>query len=177
MIGEVLVFFGQYGIFFIILISLINFRREARTLIALGLSLAVSYLLGAFFYSPRPFVSGHFQPLIPHAPNNGFPSHHAAAGLAMSFSTLNTNTVLGAISFIFSVLMVIGRVYAGIHSKTDVIAGIIIGGLCAIFAYSDFMSRKLNFLKNKIQYYWKKKAAHKVVSRDFKKRGKKPKGS
>jgi len=160
MIAEALVFFGQYGIFFIIIISLLNFKNEAKSLIALGISLAISYSLSAVFYVPRPFVSGNFNPLIPHAPDSAFPSHHASAGFAMSFSTFNTNAALGIISSAVAILMVIGRIYAGLHTKTDVTVGVLIGGLCAIFAYSKLMDRAINFLENKIKYNRKKKRAH-----------------
>lgn len=164
MIGETLLFFGQYGIYFVIIISLLNFRNEAKSLIAIALALAISFGISSIFYVPRPFVKGNFTPLIPHSDSSSFPSRHAAGGFAMSASTFSTNTILGTLSAAVSILMVLGRIYAGLHSKTDIIAGVIIGGLCAIFAYSDFVDRILKKIfrksENKIKYHRKKKASH-----------------
>jgi undecaprenyl-diphosphatase len=155
MIDQLMIFFAQNGIYLIIIISLINaamsFKNEAKSLIAIALSLAISYSISSLFYVPRPFVSGNFQPMIPHAPNSSFPSHHASAGFAMSFSTFNTNTMLGLVSSAIAVLMAIGRIYVGLHSKADIYGGLLIGGLCAIFAYSKFVDKILKnvFFKKK----------------------------
>ena len=61
-------------------------RREiiALCFIALPLAYGVSKH-GAVFYShPRPFVVMHVDPLLPHEPDNSFPSDHTllAAGVA-----------------------------------------------------------------------------------------------
>ncbi len=144
MITEILVFFANYGIFFIIIISLLNFKNEFKSLIAVGLSLAISYGISAMFYVPRPFVNGNFTPLIPHDASSSFPSRHASAGFAMSASTFNSNTILGLISAAVATLMSIGRIYAGLHSQADIVFGVLIGGGCAIFAYSKFMENLLN---------------------------------
>ena len=148
MLAETLLFFAQNGIYLVLIISLINsiinFKNEAKSLIALALSLAISYSISSLFYVPRPFVKDHFIPLIPHAPDSSFPSHHSSAGFALSASTFNTNEILGIVSAAISVLMVLGRVYAGLHSSLDIMAGVIIGGLCAIFAYSKFVDNILN---------------------------------
>lgn len=175
MISETLLFFAQYGIFLIIILSLLNFRNEAKSLVSLGLAVAVSYAISFCFYSPPPFVQGGFEPLIPHGPSSSFPSHHASAGFALSASTFNTNTALGLISSAVAVLMSIGRVYAGIHSKIDIVGGLLIGAFCAIFAYSKFADNLAKKLKDEIKYYGQKKAAHKVVPANIKKRGQKPK--
>jgi len=154
MISEMLIFFGQYGIFLIIIVSLLNFKNEAKSLIALALSLAISYGISAFFYVPRPFVAGKYSPLIPHSASTSFPSHHSSAGFALSFSTFNTNTILGLVSSAIAILMVIGRVYAGLHSNIDIIGGLLIGAFCAIFAYSRFTD---NIIKKIVKKFKPKK--------------------
>jgi len=154
-IGNTLLFFAQYGIYIIIIISLLNFKKEARSLIAVALSLIISYGISSLFYAPRPFVKQNFMPLIPHSANSSFPSHHASAGFALSSSTYYTNTVLGVVSAAIALLMSIGRIYAGLHSPADIIAGVIIGALCAMAAYSkttEKLLKKSKFLK-KISFY------------------------
>src|ERR1017187_827769 len=46
----------------------------------------LSLLLGHFIHDPRPFVADGQVPLIPHEPNNGFPSHHALLAAAVVVS-------------------------------------------------------------------------------------------
>ena len=170
MIAETLLFFAQYGIFFIIIISLLNFKNEAKSIVALGLSLLVSFGISFLFYSPPPFVKGGFQPLIPHEPGSSFPSHHASAGFALSASTFNTHAILGLMSSVVAVLMSIGRIYAGIHFKADIISGLFIGGFCAIFAYSKFVDNIIKKLQDKIKNNGQKKSSHKMISANIKKR-------
>lgn len=182
MLEQILLFFAKEGIYLVLILSLLNFKREAKTIIALGLSMAIAYAISTIFYVPPPFVQGHYQPLIPHAPTSSFPSHHSAVAFTMSFSTFNTNTILGLASSVISVLIVIGRLYAGLHYKIDVIGGLFIGGFCAIFAYSSFVDNLIKkiysiFLKDKIKDDRQKQSTHKMVSSDVKKRGKKAKRS
>ena len=151
MLGEMLLFFANYGIYFIVIISLINFRKEGKSLIALALSLAISYCISSIFYVPRPFVKENFMPFIAHAPDSSFPSHHASIGFALSFSTFNTNTILGLASSVIAVLMSVGRIYAGLHSNIDIIGGLFIGAFCAIFAYSKFTDKLLSRIAKKFK--------------------------
>src|SRR3989442_12390590 len=62
--------------------------RQKRMLIFAALVLPLVYIVsiigGAFYDDPRPFVVGHFSPLLPHKPNNGVPSHHVLCGAATS---------------------------------------------------------------------------------------------
>src|SRR6266849_5327177 len=56
-------------------------RGEQKRLVlfaalTLPLAYAVSKIGALFYYDPRPFVAGHYVPLIPHEPDNGFPSDH-----------------------------------------------------------------------------------------------------
>jgi undecaprenyl-diphosphatase len=159
MIEQLMIFFAQNGIYLIIIISLINamisFKNEAKSLIALVLSLAIAYAISSLVYVPRPFVSGNYQPIAPHAPNSSFPSHHATAGFALSVSTFNTNTILGLISSLIAVIMVIGRIYVGWHSKIDIYAGLFIGSVCSIIAYSKFVD---NIIRKVIKKFGHRKS-------------------
>ena len=150
MISSILLFFGKYGIFLLIVISLINYKKERKTLIAFILSTIVSYAISAFYYTPRPFVKESFAPLIAHSANSSFPSKNASVGFSLSFSTFKTSNMLGMVSLAIAILMSVGRVYAGIHYLTDIIAGVVIGALCSYAAYSkttDNILRKNKILK------------------------------
>lgn len=151
-LNNMLLFFAQNGIYLVIIVSfinfVINFKNETKTVIALFLSMLISYAISFIFYFPRPFVKENFTPLIPHSPDSGFPSHHATAGFTMASSTFFTNYLLGFLSFAITILISAGRVYAGLHTISDIIGGLIIGVCCSLFAYSTTMEKIIK--KNKL---------------------------
>ena len=56
-------------------------RHQQRFALLIGaisfpLTYGVLKAIGHFYYDPRPFIVGHFAPLIPHDADNGFPSDH-----------------------------------------------------------------------------------------------------
>ena len=75
----------------------------------------------------------------------------------MSFSTFNTNTILGLVSSVIAVLMSVGRMYAGLHSNIDIIGGLLIGAFCAIFAYNKFVDKVIVKVVKLIQKSKKRK--------------------
>src|SRR3979409_1476675 len=91
---DTLSIFGAKYLFIVIGgIALVYFLKQPRSrrkriVIFAALTLPLTYIvskIGALLYNdPRPFVAGHFIPLIPHEPDNGFPSDHVllCAGIA-----------------------------------------------------------------------------------------------
>ena len=89
-----LVFFGaKYLIFIIALIAVVYFFSQPRakqkemaifSVVTLPLIYLASLIAGWLYYNPRPFVVGHFTPLVPHKDSNGFPSDHTLASAAMA---------------------------------------------------------------------------------------------
>ena len=102
-------------------------------------SLALTYLLALLashlYYDPRPFVLGNFTPLIPHAPDNGFPSDHALLVSAIAIIGSYLNRKLGAALWVFGLLVAIARVYVGVHHPIDVTASICISILATSIVY------------------------------------------
>ncbi len=86
----------------------------------------VSLLAGHFYFDPRPFVVGHFTPLIPHAADNGFPSDHALLVSAIAAVGTFLNRKLGFWLWLFAVIVAIARVYVGVHHSIDVIGSFVI---------------------------------------------------
>src|SRR5713226_3806557 len=97
MLDTLSIFAANYLWYVTIVIAVVYFlfqsrQEQKRMLIFAAVVLPLVYILsiigGALYNDPRPFVVAHFIPLIPHKPNNGFPSDHvlwSAATAAIMF--------------------------------------------------------------------------------------------
>ena len=123
------------GIYFLLL------PRSAQkgALILVVPSLILIYLIAQFaghlYYDPRPFVVGHFMPLIPHAPDNGFPSDHALLVSAAAMIGSYLNRKLGVVLWVLALIVAVARVYIGLHHPIDVIASIAISVMATSLVY------------------------------------------
>ena len=115
--------------------------KKNMTVFALS-ALAVTYLTslvcGHFYFDPRPFVVGHFIPLIPHAPDNGFPSDHALLTSALAMVGIFWNKKLGIILWILALIISVARVYVGVHHPVDVIGSMVISIIIISLIYLIF---------------------------------------
>lgn len=105
-------------------------------LLTYGLGLLGNHL----YFDPRPFVVGHFTPLLPHAPDNGFPSDHALLVSAFAAVGMFWNKWLGIALWAIAILVAAARVYVGLHHPIDVVASMVCA-LIAVFAWHVAMSR------------------------------------
>ena len=85
----------------------------------------LTYLLGLIgnylYYDPRPFVVGHFTPLIAHAADNGFPSDHTLLVSSLAAIGMYWNKWLGIRLWAIALFVAFSRVYVGLHHPIDVI--------------------------------------------------------
>lgn len=114
------------------------------TLIVLPLAFIISVAAREIYFNPRPFVVGGFEPLIPHEPDNGFPSDHAllVAAVAAIVSVFDKKYSLWL--WIIAIVVSLSRVYAGVHHFTDVLGSfaIAIGAAWAAYATIGIWRRK-----------------------------------
>lgn len=91
--------------------------------------LIVAGLLSLLYRNPRPFVEHGFIPLIPHEPNNGFPSDHTllCAAIASTLQPFQKRSALAA--WLLTLVVGISRVYVGVHHPIDILGSIIIAVL------------------------------------------------
>lgn len=95
--------------------------------------------IGAWLYfDPRPFVADHFTPLIPHDPDNGFPSDHALLVSAIASIIYPFSKKVSAGVWVIAVLVGISRVYVGIHHPVDIVGSVVISALVSALAYFVF---------------------------------------
>lgn len=92
-------------------------------------ALALASISGSFIDDARPFVVGHFTPLIPHAADNGFPSDHTLLAAALGFAALAFSRKYGIVILILAVLIGAARVAAGVHHVEDIVGSFIISAI------------------------------------------------
>ena len=121
--------FAKYLFLVIVFLTLGYFFMQKRAvqkrilffaLISLPLTFIIAKILSMFYYDPRPFVSYHFTPLIPHDVTNGFPSDHALLSFGLSFLLFFFNKKVGACVLFLGILVGIARIYVGVHSLIDI---------------------------------------------------------
>jgi undecaprenyl-diphosphatase len=103
---------------------------------AVALGFAIERLIGWLYFSARPFVSiEHVTKLVDRLPHEkAFPSGHATFAFAMAFSLMMHNPKWGIPMLVLAVIVALGRVAAGVHYPTDVMAGMIVGAIAALLA-------------------------------------------
>ena len=106
-------------------------------LFALPAMYVMLLIAGMVYDDPRPFVTGHFTPLIPHAADNGFPSDHTLLCSATSIIVLLFSRRMGTVLWCLTLAVGLSRVYVGVHHLTDILGSIAIaiavGSLVWIF--------------------------------------------
>ena len=146
-----LVIFGaKYLIFLSVLITGIFFFIQLKpdqkkfllyAVITLPVIFIIAKLSSLLYFDPRPFVVGHFIPLIPHAPDNGFPSDHTLLGAALAVIVFAFSKRVGILLFIIAILVGAARVYLGIHHIVDIIGSLVISIGVGILLYQLIVKR------------------------------------
>jgi undecaprenyl-diphosphatase len=126
----------------IVVLGLLSRRRHATVVwwsvtfvLMLVLSFALSRLVGAVYVDPRPFVVGHYKPLLPHTVNNGFPSGYATAAAVIVLGVLLLNRRWSIPFLIMAVLIDWARVGVGLQHTIDIVGAWIIVALSTVIAF------------------------------------------
>lgn len=157
--------FGGFKFLILILIIVILYSHLKRnrtikriavlTLIALLFSGLIAVILKHMIHEPRPFVSlDNVHLLISEDDPFSFPSGHTASTFAVvTFLVLNMKKlakkhykIINVLLVIFVVLIPFSRMYVGVHFPGDVLAGGIIGIVCAVLI-NHFKSQILSIIK------------------------------
>lgn len=98
----------------------------ALSVVYLPLAYLSGQILAYFYFDARPFVVGHFQPLIPHAANNGFPSDHMLFSSAIASILFIYNKKTGVLAWMIAFFVGYSRVGSGLHHWIDVLGGALV---------------------------------------------------
>jgi len=161
-VDRLMVFFAADAIYLYALLLVIAWfalpRRDGAARHALVTSalaalfgLAVNFVTGHYWFRPRPFAvlpAGSFRQLIPHAPDASFPSDHATASFALASGAWGrTPRWISVLFTLMAVVIMVARVWVGVHWPTDVLGGLVVGVLSGrILAWASPLFRPLTNL-------------------------------
>lgn len=139
MTNPVVWFVNSYGIFLVIVATLVHFAKANNIKFAIHLvavilvTLFVSIISKEIFDRPRPYdaigiLGGAGLAIFP-----SFPSGHAAISFALATAVSLKEVRLGVFLFFLAVLFSFGRVVALVHYPTDIASGMLVGIVVALF--------------------------------------------
>ena len=108
-------------------------NRHALVMAGLSgvLALIINLVISHIWFRPRPFTvfqKGTFTQLVPHSPDASFPSDHASGSWGFAAGSWGKQQKWISYTFtIIAVIVMIARVFVGVHYPTDVIGGMVIG--------------------------------------------------
>ena len=133
-----IVFCAKYLAYAVIAVFLTAAYRERDRACALWIPLiatviarfGITELIRLSYHRPRPFMAHPINPLLLDTAWS-FPSGHAAFFFAIATGVYFHSKKWGTALFFIASIITISRVIAGIHYPSDILAGALIGVVCA----------------------------------------------
>ncbi len=148
--NTLIVLTAKYLYLIIVLIAIIVFLKADKqdkvrliklAVIAGPLALIMVFISSHLFYDTRPFVVQNIQPLIPHSPDNGFPSDHTLISMLVALSIYRVKKNAGVLLAILALIVGTSRVLAHIHYPVDILGSIVIAMIAVGLASLLFKKR------------------------------------
>lgn len=104
-----------------------------NALASVAVALGLSYLCGALWPHPRPFVIGLGHVFFAHKPTSSFPSNHTIIIAAFAFALILDRRWAGWgwLALAGALLVGTSRVYLGVHFPLDIVGGLLLAPLAA----------------------------------------------
>ncbi|EIV5417060.1 undecaprenyl-diphosphate phosphatase [Klebsiella aerogenes] len=101
-----------------------------KVMLALALSLSISWVIGHLFPHDRPFVDGVGYNFLHHAADDSFPSDHGTVIFTFALAFLFWHRVWsGTLLLVIASAIAWSRVYLGVHWPLDMLGGLL-AGMC-----------------------------------------------
>lgn len=132
---------GNGGIIWILICLCLLLKKDYRKAgICILLSMLIGNLLGEqiikpLIARPRPFVQNSFDLIIPPPSGYSFPSGHTASSFCVALFLTMINRRFAVPAYILASAIAFSRLYLYVHFPTDVLAGMILGSVCALAVY------------------------------------------
>lgn len=134
-----------------------SWRRAAVAAAAsAGFALLIGAIVGGLVDRARPFVAdpGQLHLFVAHSPDASFPSDHATAAFAIAVATLLRKPRWGAVAVLAATILSVGRVAAGVHYPSDVLAGAALGSLVALVLWAPPLRRAIDAASDRVGGWW-----------------------
>ncbi|MEN5160852.1 phosphatase PAP2 family protein [Achromobacter spanius] len=104
-----------------------------KALASVAVALGISYVCGALWPHPRPFVIGLGHVFFAHKPTSSFPSNHTIIIAAFAFALILDRRWAGWgwLALAGALLVGTSRVYLGVHFPLDIVGGLLLAPLAA----------------------------------------------
>ncbi|MEN5343578.1 phosphatase PAP2 family protein [Achromobacter mucicolens] len=104
-----------------------------KALASVAVALGLSYVCGALWPHPRPFVIGLGHVFFAHKPTSSFPSNHTIIIAAFAFALILDRRWAGWgwLALAGALLVGMSRVYLGVHFPLDIVGGLLLAPLAA----------------------------------------------
>tara|TARA_B100001971_G_C18123722_1_gene500829 strand:- start:16 stop:540 length:525 start_codon:yes stop_codon:yes gene_type:complete len=96
----------------------------------------INKVIGFYFFRERPYISLGFENLLGEVhPDKSFPSDHTSLAWTMALMVFLYNKKYGVFLLAIALLVSISRILAGVHYISDILGGIVVGTIIALFVY------------------------------------------
>ena len=120
-------------------------ERHQRAVLNAGAALVIANLivkaLNLVYWRWRPFTFHEVTLLFYHPSDSSFPSNAATVGFCVATCIWLSDRKMGAVLYVIAGLFALSRIVGGVHYPTDILGGMLIGGVCAYCA-----ARRMRFL-------------------------------
>mgnify|MGYP000110931819 CR=1 FL=1 len=129
---------GNGGMIWIIICLCLILKKNYRKAgICILLAMLIGNLLGEqvikpIVARPRPFMQQPFDLIIAAPSGYSFPSGHTASSFCAALFLTLVNRRFAVPAYLLAAAIAFSRLYLYVHFPTDVLAGIILGTLCAL---------------------------------------------